>query len=182
MRSDAVQTRHNILGAAVQVVLEQGVTRLTLEAVAAQAGVSKGGLLYHFPSKESLIQGMVEEMVSHYEDLAHRYLSETHSEPGSWSRATIQANREQDVSSLRLSTALLTAAANNPELLEPMRQRYQNWQALSENDGLDPATATLVRLALDGLWLSDLLDLAPPQGELRQTLFERLNELTKTSV
>jgi AcrR family transcriptional regulator len=44
-------TRENILRAANLVVVEEGVSRMTLEAVAREAGVSKGGLLYHFPSK-----------------------------------------------------------------------------------------------------------------------------------
>ena len=37
----------------------KGVAKLTLEAVAKEAGVSKGGLLYHFSNKEALIEGMI---------------------------------------------------------------------------------------------------------------------------
>lgn len=48
-----------ILDAAAAIVRRDGVAKLTLEAAAKEAGVSKGGLLYHFPNKESLIDGMV---------------------------------------------------------------------------------------------------------------------------
>jgi AcrR family transcriptional regulator len=44
-------TRSQILDAAEAVVMCQGVRNLTLDAVAAHAGISKGGLLYHFRSK-----------------------------------------------------------------------------------------------------------------------------------
>ena len=48
-------TREKLLQSASQVVVEKGVDALTLAAVAKQAGVSKGGLLYHFPNKNALI-------------------------------------------------------------------------------------------------------------------------------
>ena len=51
-------TRQKILAAASQIVQCKGVAKLTLEAVAKEAGVSKGGLLYHFSNK-ALIEGMI---------------------------------------------------------------------------------------------------------------------------
>ena len=53
-------SRETILDAAEAVVLADGAAHLTLDAVAERAGVSKGGLLYHFPSKEILLQAMVD--------------------------------------------------------------------------------------------------------------------------
>ncbi|MDO8275460.1 MAG: TetR/AcrR family transcriptional regulator, partial [Serpentinimonas sp.] len=44
-------TRNALLEATNTVILRDGIAHLTLEAVAKEAGVSKGGLLYHFPSK-----------------------------------------------------------------------------------------------------------------------------------
>src|SRR5687767_14471935 len=45
--------RERILEAAERVVGDVGAARMTLEGVAQAAGVSKGGLLYHFPTKEA---------------------------------------------------------------------------------------------------------------------------------
>ena len=47
--------RTRILDAAEAIVRARGVPGLTLEAAAREAGVSKGGLLYHFGSKEQLV-------------------------------------------------------------------------------------------------------------------------------
>jgi len=52
-----------ILTAAERVVLRDGVTCLTLEAVACEANLSKGGVLYHFATKEALIQAMLERLI-----------------------------------------------------------------------------------------------------------------------
>ena len=56
----AVSSRERILAATVQVALRDGVSAMTLDAVAREAGVSKGGLLYHFASKDELIAAMLE--------------------------------------------------------------------------------------------------------------------------
>jgi AcrR family transcriptional regulator len=48
---------------------------MTLEAVAREADVSKGGLLYHFPSKEALISGMVRRLIEGYRDALGRELA-----------------------------------------------------------------------------------------------------------
>ena len=45
--------------------LPSGATQsLTLDAVGAATGVSKGGVLYHFPTKEALVAALVEQLSS----------------------------------------------------------------------------------------------------------------------
>ncbi|GAA3189619.1 hypothetical protein GCM10020255_087930 [Rhodococcus baikonurensis] len=58
----AADTRDRILDALEKLLLVSGVAQVTLEGVAAEAGVSKGGLLYHFPSKEALLAAMVRRL------------------------------------------------------------------------------------------------------------------------
>src|SRR3712207_3868484 len=60
-------TRETLLHAATQVILDRGVEALTLDAVAHQAGVSKGGLLYHFPNKNALVVGLGEQLIQEFE-------------------------------------------------------------------------------------------------------------------
>ena len=48
-----------LLEAAETVILRKGIGNLTLSAVAAEAGMSKGGLLHHFPTKNNLIESLV---------------------------------------------------------------------------------------------------------------------------
>ena len=61
------QTIDLILTAAERVVLRDSVMSLTLEAVAREANLSKGGVLYHFATKEALIQAMLERLIQYYE-------------------------------------------------------------------------------------------------------------------
>jgi AcrR family transcriptional regulator len=55
------RTRAALLRAAGSVFAEQGFHQATLEAVAAAAGVSKGALYHHFPSKEQLFLALLED-------------------------------------------------------------------------------------------------------------------------
>src|SRR5262245_38168897 len=58
-RSPSVQLPHALLDAAEAVVARDGIARLTLDAVAAEVGMSKGGVLHHFPTKDALVEAMV---------------------------------------------------------------------------------------------------------------------------
>lgn len=174
-----LKTRQQILRAAQQVVVEQGANALTLEAVARAADVSKGGLLYHFPTKEALISGMIDELCVVFEAALAETAAEDKGEAGRFTRAYLRATFATDREAQVVGAALFAAVANNFELVAPFRSRMRQWQAQIEQDGLDPALATAIRLAADGLWFADLGDFAAPQGEQRGQVLQRLIKLTE---
>ena len=61
------RTRDRLLDAAGAVVMRDGAQALTLDAVAQEAEVSKGGLLYHFKSKRELVEGMIERWLAEFQ-------------------------------------------------------------------------------------------------------------------
>ncbi len=63
-------TREQILEAATKLLAEHGYAALRVAAVAKEAGVSLGGQLHHFPSKESLVIAVVERLSARVMDLA----------------------------------------------------------------------------------------------------------------
>ncbi len=179
-RRGSPSTREAILRAADRVVVDVGVSGMTLEAVAREAGVSKGGLLYHFPSKEALISGMIGRLIEGFRDaLGREFAKERESTSGRWLRAYIRASFDEDRWYLEVSAGLLAAVAGDPTLLDPLRKAFEDGQRWAERDGLDPAVATLVRLAADGLFFAELLGFAPPEGWLRERVLEALLQLTK---
>lgn len=173
-------TRQTIVEAACRVILTNGVANLTLEAVAKEAGVSKGGLLYHFPSKEALVQGLVEKLDQDFSDEVDRQAAQEKNsgKAGSWLRAYVRASVTTDQPSYDISAGLLAAFATNPAMLEVFRESFGRWQNQAEQDGIDPALATIIRLAADGLWLADLFGFAPPSGALREAVLAKLFELS----
>ena len=94
-------------------------------------------------------------------------------------RAYARASFAEDRWHLEVSGGLLAAAAEDPALLDPVRRGFEEAQRWAERDGVDPAVATLVRLAADGLWIADLLGFAAPAPALRARVVERLRGLTQ---
>lgn len=175
--------KDRILDAAEDLVLREGSARLTLDAVAAEAKVSKGGLLYHFPSKDALIQGMVERLIALFH-LTHTSIMAADPEPiGRWTRAYLEQMRcaENDpflARADRVSAALVAASAADPSLLDPLRACYRDWQSHLENDGIDPVSASIVRLAADALWMGGLFAIPGPGPKLAAEVIERLKQMT----
>jgi hypothetical protein len=80
-----------------------------------------------------------------------------------------------------VSAGLIVAAATNPKLLEPLRERFRAWQQAIEGDGIGSTRATIIRLAVDGLWLADLLGIWSPSGALRQQVLDELVQLSRST-
>lgn len=168
-----------ILIAASTVVKNNGVEKLTLEAVAKEAGVSKGGLLHHFPNKEALITGMVEELTNDFfTNVQDRAMSEM-VERGKWSRAITGAIDEDLKEGKEIGTALTAALFTNPDILSKFQNQYATWQQNIENDGIHPVRSTIVRLAADGLWYSEMFGLGVLDDELRTKVIHELINMTK---
>jgi len=179
---DGAATKRRILDAAEQVVLRDGVGHLTLEAAAAEAGLSKGGVLYHFHSRDALVAAMVHRIIEQFDQDIAAYLppagSPEAARPGVYARAYVRATFEPATpGEERLGAALLAAAAAEPALLVPLQEAAARWQTALAGDGLDPTTVTAVRMACDGVWLCDLFGLAAPAGDLRASLHASLELL-----
>jgi AcrR family transcriptional regulator len=171
--------RKTIIIAASMVVKNNGVEKLTLEAVAKEAGVSKGGLLHHFPNKEALIIGMVEELTNDFfTNVQDRAMRETR-EKGKWSRAFAEAIDEDLKEGKEIGTALTAALFTNPDILSKFQNQYAMWQKNIENDGIDPVRSTIVRLAADGLWYSEMFGLGVLEVEIRKKVIQELINMTK---
>ncbi len=170
--------RNALLDAAEAVVHRDGLGTLTLDAVAAQAGVSKGGLLHHFPSKDRLLEALVRKIVGAWRDDVMRAVAVAPEGPGRLSRALLtlcledQACRNETMR--RTSLVLITALINSDELVRPLRDLRTEMLALAAADRLPPGVAEVVLLAVDGLWyewMFGLSDLTPDRAErIRNTL------------
>ncbi len=178
MPKSAHTTRRAILDAANQIVQHQGVEHLTLDLTARQAGISKGGLLYHYPSKQALIKAMIQDYLARFTaDFTTAAEQEGEKTPGRWTRAYLYTTYQDSQRIPSMSSGLLAAVATDPALLAPMQQTFAEWVRLLEADEIDPVTAIIVRLAVDGLWMVDLFGFAPPDAALRGKVLAALERL-----
>lgn len=173
-------SRDKILAAAEELVAEQGAGKLTLDAVAKRAGISKGGLIHNFASKEQLLQAMVEHMLHLFQQrLAAEKAKEAPTPTGEF-KTILRLGLELDEQFLKVSSGLLAAASAQPKLLEPVRTWYhQYYSGLAKGDLKFPLAAILA-LASDGMYLLNLLGLLSLTGEQKKQVEEEILKLAET--
>lgn len=169
-------TKIAILDAASKVILGKGVESLTIDAVAQEAGISKGGLFYHFPSKKSLIEGMINRLISDVDAVLEEELVKS---AGDFLPAYIRASFMATPEWTKISCALIAAVANDPDLLIPVQKRFSEMQNKITEASPSPEIGTIIRLALDGMWISDLYGFAPPTPEIREKMLIALLEIAQ---
>jgi AcrR family transcriptional regulator len=168
--------RERLLDAAERVVVEAGATHLTLDAVAKSAGVSKGGLLYHFPSKESLLEGM---MARHLREVDAEVAARLAASGARTSRVDVFRERMRVLLELHperpaVGAAMIAASAEDPTQMAVAREQYRK---LLDEFGKLPGgfeRTALVLLAVQGLLLGELLHLSPYTAAERSRLVKAL--------
>jgi AcrR family transcriptional regulator len=160
--------RSTFIAIANRIVVERGAKYLTLDELAKQAGVSKGGILYYFPTKEALLASMVAELVANFtsaiEEQAHIH---------GWLMAYLHVTL-QEKNGLASAGALLGAIANNPVLLGPLREAHRAWMKRIEDEMGSSLTAAQIRLAIDGLWYAELFGIGMLDATTRKALRAKL--------
>lgn len=177
--------RDLLLDAAETVAAKEGIARLTFDAVAAEAGVSKGGLLHHFTNKDQLIEGMVRRTAEGWREHYTQAYQNATPGPGRMVRGLLQGcftDAEQWTEELRRSfSSVFAALAQNPALIAPMREAYEELYRYVEEDGLPDGLAEALTTAIDGMWFYWVLRLRPVDQralDRMRTTLEGILELT----
>jgi AcrR family transcriptional regulator len=171
-------SRTKILEAAAELVGEVGSGKLTLDAVAERAGLSKGGLLYNFPSKDALLQGMVERLIEEVLSEKEALRCEMECCRNREAQVSIAAALKTRCGKMNdVATGLLAASAENPRLLEPVREVIaEEWRKLTATCE-DRDAAMIAWLAVEGLGSLEMHDLSPLSPEDRTAVTAALFRL-----
>ena len=170
-------SRARLLHAAEQVVMEVGAAHLTLDAVASKSGVSKGGLIHNFPTKDALLEAMVVRALAAWKGRYEQAARAFPDSPAGKLKAHLMARLDVDERWRRVSSAVLAAAANQPRLLEPVRAHIRQVHEGLVESGLDFDLAVVALLAADGLYLQELLGVYRLSTRQRKSIVEQLLRL-----
>jgi AcrR family transcriptional regulator len=175
-------SRESILQAAEEIVAKRGPAHLTLETAANEAKVSKGGLFYHFRSKEALLEAMIGRSMEMLESEHRKYAESLTGERNGKLKANIIGTLRHLEGQRPVLTAVIAAIANNPKLVEPMRESIRKeFQELSREISLRTEDIGILFLASQGLLFMELLNLSfltPSQvRKITQRMLELVEEL-----
>lgn len=174
-------TRQEILRAAARVINAKGVFALTLEAVAKEAKISKGGLLYHFASKDELMKGMNDFFMQKFIDDVEHVANDDPCNIGKWTRAYTKNTFNQLDNEFEMNAALLSAVVTSPELVKSTSSYLKILQDHIENDQMNPIVSTVIRLAVDGMYYNQLFGMNLEQ-DIREQVSDYLLSLTKEEI
>ncbi|MFS8368528.1 TetR/AcrR family transcriptional regulator [Acetobacter oryzifermentans] len=151
--------KSNLLDAAAEILIHESAQKLTLNLVAQKAGVSKGGLLHHFPSKEKLLDGLFHRELNLFRDEIQAAMEKDPVETGRAARAYIglgNASNPQDKSYIILRQLLSIMLSDNT-LSQEWTRIY--WQTIKSTGLFEESSPLMILccLAADGLSLWEIL-------------------------
>jgi AcrR family transcriptional regulator len=135
------------------VILESGGQSFTLDAVAERAGISKGGLVYSFATKDGLVYAALEREVARFQEAVGRRLGGGPIGPAELVLAHIEEALEEDDASTQMAAFLVTALVHAPEMLEPVRRYYRALLDPLRSKGGDMHEVRHALLAVEGIFL-----------------------------
>lgn len=174
-------SREAILDAAEALASDVGANHMSLDAVAKKAGISKGGLLYQFPSKVALLKGMLERYVERLEAPQRGRKKKANGAMAEAQRllaARLAVRGKQNIAKERRgSFGMIAAIAEQPALLDPIRDAHTRiWKKLRETSS-DPEMTLLTWFALEGLLYVELFATSPLSKSERAKFVKRLEAI-----
>lgn len=162
------RVRTQLIDSAKRLALENGLATVSVEAVAADAGVTKGGLFHHFPNKQALIDAVFQHLLEEFEaDLETRMVADP--EPyGRFTRAYVAS--VFDVGADAQWGPLWIATLTDPRL----RKTWGAWLTVQiSRNGETALPLETARFTADGVWLGHMFGVAPDDPDtLRRHLIE----------
>jgi AcrR family transcriptional regulator len=170
--------RQKILAAAREIVENRGAGALTFDELVNVSGITRGGITYHFPTKEDLLRGLLEA------DFEQWDAAEAAHTPGDCDAGTgrllgfIRTLNAQDESHRRFLCGMLSAATLDPSLMDPCRQELRERLGRKKWTDLD-LRLHLVHLAAEGLMWQELFQMYQMPAPARARLVALMEELAR---
>lgn len=178
---DPAKTRRLVLDAASRMVVAKG-AGASIDTIAKAAGVSKGGLLHHFRSRDELLLALAADLLQRFRDAVQAAADPADRAEGRLMRGYIRASFDtlRDESSPVEHLALITGLASVPGVDELMRRDSEAWDEYFASDGLSPDRQLIIFRATDGAGIAGIYEGGHSHEQLEQTR-ELLIALTRQS-
>ena len=194
-RADGRATRTKLLDAARAIIIDEGTDKLTIDRVIKLAQTSKGSFLYHFPSRDHLLEALVDGYAAHLTDVQTKLEAEAAAQASpqpllasylAWYREFNKGEIDQGASPL---VALVMASRKNRRFLEPVRSWYRDYfDRLEASGSAEPfevpadrpcsrTDALLLTLAMDALFFHKLFGTDVLSEAERADVLARIEEI-----
>jgi AcrR family transcriptional regulator len=180
-QSASAQTRERLIQTAIQTLRAQGLSGLTLDTVAREAKVSKGGLLHHFPSKDALAEAILRWLMDDFSARVQACYDAEDEGAGRWLRAYVRASFAEDTLPLEVLMLLMSGLTQNAAIMSIIQQDAEQWRVRLITDGIPAARAHVIRQAADAWYTERLFNTQSNDTMMRQSILDELITLTENA-
>lgn len=165
-------SRPDILDAALRVVDAVGGADITYQSVAHEAGLTKAGLMYHFPTKDAMMIAVIEHVIERWQGQLQSVLAVPLAESTLAERVHAFVRFAGEGGVTQGEFVVFSEAVRRPELSGPWLDYLHTWFGFG--DGVDTTPLLLVWLAANGLWISEATGILTIGADQRAAILRQL--------
>lgn len=173
----SLATRDKVLDGAEAVLARDGIGSLTMDAVALEAAVSKGGVLHHFRSKDALVSALALRKLQRLEEGVDAAQARLAGLPQAVLRGMIDYARATYDGDDNFSRPMLVASVEHSESLEVFQRMFAEVLADVRAETGAPEVATALLFATIGLQMARTLGFAQLGAEEAGAVFAAVADL-----
>jgi AcrR family transcriptional regulator len=170
-----IDKKNIIFQASIKLITEKGLNNFTMNNVCQEAGISKGGFIYHFPSKEALLNELNAYIIQFSMDLIQKEKANSDSFTEAYIKGCIKG---YDRNEKRAYSALLNYYSE-----VDIKKTWESFYVEIKNNLLkehSPEVVNLIILATDGMWLRNDVFSTEELKKSLQLLLEQINRPKET--
>lgn len=171
-------SKEKVLQAAERIVQRQGAGNLTYDQLVKESGVTRGGITYHFPTKDLLLRALMERDMQQWEAMEKNLRPRIDNQEAADLIGSMRAMTRTSDEQRRFVAGMLSAITHDQELLEPIREmnreRYEGQKGSPKEVNL-----MILELAAAGLFWQDITRCHEVPEAMRKKVIARLEALAK---
>ena len=169
--------RQLILDAAVEIGADEGWHQVTFQAIASKTGISKGGIIHHFSSKEYLLEEIMKRGLSELTDWLHEEgNAPSNEQTASLAYLNFVIKKSDDPKYRKTMKVVMRVVMFDPKYLNMWDEWFSKHIRKGQRGDID---SLIVMLVADGLWYADNLELYGLDMEVKEQILNRLSTLSK---
>ncbi len=170
------KAKSKVLEAARQIVVDRGAGALTFDELAEVSGVTRGGITYHYATKQALLQALIEHDISHWKEIEAGHRPDDVADELAELIAYLRAHTSPDAERRRFVTGMVGAATHDPSVLSPVRE--QEAERLADIEWDDRTLRQqILRMAAFGMFWADFFQCPELPGSLKAKLVDLMEQL-----
>lgn len=170
--------REKVLACAEQLVQRNGAKALTLDAVAREAGITKGGLQYCFGSKDDLIAALIDRWILVFDTQVEHCRGAEVEDPTNLARAYARACSQIDDATRARMVGMLVTLLQSPRHLARVRAWYTRWLEAGQGHTVEARQIRTMIFAAEGAFFLRSLGFVDMQDAEWSSVFEDIQKLT----